>query len=56
MTDKEPDDWEDSQALLVALSDAAPLFLEATFGSKLDNKMRVPKAKGQGTPNSQWIR
>ena len=56
VTDEEPDDWEDSQAPLVALSDAASAFLEATFGSKLDNKTRVAKAKGQGTPDSQWIR
>ena len=55
-TDEEPDDWEDSQVSLVALSDAASAFLKATFVSKLDNKTRVAKAKGQGTPDSQWIR
>ena len=54
-TDEEPDDWEDSQAPLVALSDAASAFLKVTFGSKLDNKTRVAKAKGQGTSDSQWI-
>ena len=53
-TDNKPVDWEDSQAPLVALSDAASAFLETTFGSKLDNKTRV--AKRQGTPDSQWIR
>ena len=47
-TDDEPDDWEDSQAPLVALSDAASAFLKMTFGSKLDNKTRV--AKGQARP------
>ena len=46
VTDDEPDDWEDSQAPLVALSDTASAFLETTFGSKLDNKTRVAKAKG----------
>ena len=54
-TDDKPDDWEDSQAPLVVLSDAASASLEATIGSKLDNKTRVAKAKGQGTPDSQWI-
>ena len=51
----EPDDWEDSQAPLVVLSDAASASLEATFGSNLDNKTRVAKVKGQGMPHSQWI-
>ena len=55
MTDEETE-WEDTQAPLVTLSDAASAFLEATFKSKLENKARVAKAKGQGTPDSRWIR
>ena len=47
-TDVEPDDWEDSQAPLVALLDAALAFLEATFGSKLDNTTIVAKASRGG--------
>ena len=55
-TEEEAEEWEDTQVLLLTLLDAASVFLEATFGSKLDNKARVAKAKGQGTPNSCWIR
>ena len=55
-TDEESEEWEDTQVPLLTLSDAASAFLETTFGSKLDNKARVAKAKGQGTPNSRWIR
>ena len=56
MTDEEPEDCEDVQAPLVALLEAASVFLEAAFGKKLENKVRVAKAKGQGTPDSRWIR
>ena len=55
-TDEEPEDCEDIQAPLVPLSEAASAFLEAAFGTKLENKVRVAKAKAQGTPDSRWIR
>ena len=41
---------------LVTLSDEGATFLEAAFGSKLDNNSRKAKAKAQGIPNSRWIR
>ena len=48
---------ERTQAPLLKLSDTTSAFLEeATFGSKLGNKARVAKAKGQGMPNYPWIR
>ena len=55
-TDEEAEEWEDTQVPFLTLSNVASVFLEATFGSKLDNKARVAKAKGQGTPDSRWIR
>ena len=55
-TDDDPEDCEDLHAPLVPLSEAASAFLEAAFGAKLDNRVRVTKAKAQGTPDSRWIR
>ena len=53
-TDEEIDDPEDNN--LVTLSEEAATFLEAAFGSKLENETRRAKAKAQGTPDSRWIR
>ena len=53
-TNDEMDEIEENE--LVTLSDEAATFLEAVFGSKLDNNSRKAKAKAQGVPNSRWIR
>jgi len=52
--DEEQEGSEDVQASLVSLSETASAFLEAAFGTKLENKTRV--AKAQATPDSRWIR
>ena len=52
----EIEEGKELHGLLVPLSEAAAAFIEATFGAKLDNATRVSKAKGQGIPDSQWIR
>ena len=54
-SDDEREDCDDLQAPLVPLSEAASAFLEAAFAAKLENRARVAKAKGQGTPDSRWI-
>ena len=36
---------EEPHGPLMLLSEAAAMFIEATFGAKLDNAMRVSKAK-----------
>ena len=55
-TDEEIEDCEDIQAPLIPVSEVVSAFLEEAFGTKLENKVRVAKAKAQGTHNSQWIR
>ena len=55
-TEDELEECVDLQALLIPLSEAASAFLEVAFAAKLENRVRVAKAKGQGTPHSQWIR
>ena len=53
---EELEEDEETQTSLVSLSAEATAFLEVAFGTKLENKTRVSKAKGQGTPDSRWIR
>ena len=53
---EELEEGKETQTLLVSLSAEASTFLEVAFGMKLENKTRVSKAKGQGTPDSRWIR
>ena len=53
--DEDLKDRKDVQAPLMTSSEAASMFLEAAFGTKLENKTRVVKAKAQGTPDSRWI-
>ena len=53
---EELEDSDEPHGPLVPLSEAAAAFLETTYGTKLDNATRVSKAKGQGIPDSQWIR
>ena len=53
---EELEEDEETQTSLVSLSAEAAAFLEVAFGTKLENKTRVSKAKGQGTPDSRWIR
>ena len=52
----EIEEGEEPHGPLVPLSEAAAAFIEATFGAKLNNATSVSKAKGQGIPDSRWIR
>ena len=54
-TNDEREDCDDLQAPLVPFLEAASAFLAAAFTAKLENRVRVAKAKGQSTPVSQWI-
>ena len=50
------EEGEEPRGPLVPLSEAAAVFIRATFGTKVDNTTRVAKAKGRDIPDSQWIR
>ena len=59
LEDEEGDSEEEvdvDKGPLIPLSEAAAAFLETAFNKKLDNQSRVAKAKGNGTPDSRWIR